>query len=182
MRNDKTDARGASQHGLAPVNFAERMAGSGNFLVLFREGMALLEETADYLDGPGRAESRMLSRLGGLAYATESMKLTTRLMQMASWLLLQRAVNEGEMSNDQASEEKNKVRLEHPEDHERSTGFDELPEGLQDLIERSLRLQARVRHLDRQLHGRHRAGDEDTNNAVFSQLDRVRSAFGAPDN
>jgi len=176
MSNDKTNAY---EPAVAPVNFAERMAGSGNFMVLFREGMALLEETADYLDGPGRTESRMLSRLGGLAYATESMKLTTRLMQMASWLLLQRAVNEGEMSQDQAAEEKNKVRLDHPEDHERSTGFDELPEPLQDLIARSLRLQARVRHLDRQLQGRNRAGDAGRDNAVFSQLDRVRSAFGA---
>ncbi len=178
MSNEKTDAREASQPVLGPVNFAERMAGSGNFMTLFRDGMALLEETADYLDGPGRKESRMLSRLGGLAYATESMKLTTRLMQMASWLLLQRAVNEGEMSDKQAAEEKSKVRLEHPEDYERSTGFDELPEGLQDLIERSIRLQARVRHLDRQLRGQHRAADAAAANPVFSQLDRVRSAFG----
>ncbi|WP_436638974.1 protease adaptor protein RcdA [Microbaculum sp. FT89] len=178
MRNDKTDVREASDPRLDPVNFAERMAGSGNFMTLFREGMALLEETADYLDGPGRTESRTLSRLGGLAYATESMKLTTRLMQMASWLLLQRAVNEGEMSDKQASEEKGKVRLEHPEDRERSAGFDELPEGLQDLIARSLRLQARVRHLDRQLRGQLRADDARAANPVFSQLDRVRSAFG----
>ncbi len=179
MSSDKTDAREIPQAPLDLVNFAERMAGSGNFMTLFREGMSLLEQTADYLDGPGRKESRVLSRLGGLAYATESMKLTTRLMQMASWLLLQRAVNEGEMSMKQAAEEKSKVRLEHPEDHERSTGFDELPEGLTDLIERSLRLQARVRHLDRQLRGQQRADDALAENPVFSQLDRVRSAFGA---
>lgn len=178
MNNDRTDARPDSRTALDPVSFAERMAGSGNFMGLFRDGMGLLEETADYLDGPGRKESRLLSRLGGLAYATESMKLTTRLMQIASWLLLQRAVNEGEMSSEQALAEKGKVRLEHPEDRERATGFDELPEGLRDLIARSLRLQARVRHLDKQLRGQVRAGDR-PNNAVFSQLDRVRSAFGS---
>lgn len=159
-----------------PVSFAERMATSQNFLGLFREGMGLLEETADYLDGPGRAESRALSRSGGLAYATESMKLTTRLMQMASWLLLQRAVNEGELTFEQAAEEKNKVRLDHAEDHERTSGFDELPEGLKVLLERSLRLQARVRHLDRQLQGRHRA--EESDSPALSQIDRLRSAFG----
>ena len=39
------------------------------------------------------------------------MRLTTRLMQLASWLLLHRAVNEGEMTLAQASKEKKKVRL-----------------------------------------------------------------------
>jgi hypothetical protein len=37
-------------------------------------------------------------REASFLYATESMRLTTRLMQLASWLLLQRAVNEGEIT------------------------------------------------------------------------------------
>ena len=70
-----------------------------------------MEETASYLDGPGRAESKKLERNAALAYATESMRLTTRLMQLASWLLLHRAVKEGEMSLAQANKEKAKVKL-----------------------------------------------------------------------
>jgi regulator of CtrA degradation len=181
MTRDKTDLPGTGRTGRGPVSFGERMAGSDNFLALFRDGMGLLEETADYLDGPGRSDSRMLDRLGGLAYATESMKLTTRLMQVASWLLLQRAVNEGEMSSAQAAEEKGKVRLEHPEDRERANGYADLPEGLKGLIERSLRMQARVRHLDRQLRGGDAPQASDTSHPVFAQIDKVRSAFGSPD-
>src|SRR5690242_18995100 len=94
-----------------PVSFGERLAGSQVFSALFRDGMALVEETAVYLDGPGRKESKLLDRTAALAYATESMRLTTRLMQLASWLLLHRAVNEGEMSLAQASQEKSKVKL-----------------------------------------------------------------------
>jgi len=94
-----------------PVNFGERLANSDVFSTLFREGMALVEETATYLDGPGRAESKKLERGAALAYATESMRLTTRLMQLASWLLLHRAVKEGEMSLAQANKEKAKVKL-----------------------------------------------------------------------
>ncbi len=159
------------------VDFAERMASSENFVALFREGMSLLEETADYLDGPGREHSQQLSRLGALAYATESMKLTTRLMQMASWLLLQRALNDGEMSREQARQEKRKVRLEHSEDQERSAGFDDMPEPLRDLIDRSLRLQARIRHLDQQLDGDMPQSPRPAN-PVEDQLSRVRSVFG----
>src|SRR6202795_4529786 len=93
------------------VSFSERLANSQVFATLFRDGMALVEETASYLDGPGRQESKKLERGAALAYATESMRLTTRLMQLASWLLLHRAVKEGEMSLAQANKEKAKVKL-----------------------------------------------------------------------
>src|SRR5262247_2005210 len=93
------------------VSFGERLASSQAFTDLFRDGMALVEETASYLDGPGRKESKRLERGAALAYATESMRLTTRLMQLASWLLLHRAVKEGEMTLSQANREKTKVKL-----------------------------------------------------------------------
>src|SRR5689334_24552099 len=94
-----------------PIVFGERLASSQAFAALFRDGMGLVEETAAYLDGPGRQESKKLDRNAALAYATESMRLTTRLMQLASWLLLHRAVKEGEMSLAQANKEKAKVKL-----------------------------------------------------------------------
>ncbi len=40
------------------VSFGARLVGSPGFGGLFREGMGLVEETASYLDGDGRAESR----------------------------------------------------------------------------------------------------------------------------
>src|ERR1700709_810888 len=81
-----------------PVSFGERRANSQAFADLFRDGMALVEETATYLDGPGRSESKKLERAAALAYATESMRLTTRLMQLASRLLPARAAKAGEMT------------------------------------------------------------------------------------
>src|ERR1700742_2724109 len=94
-----------------PIVFGERLASSQAFAALFRDGMGLVEETAAYLDGPGRQASKKLERNAALSYATESMRLTTRLMQLASWLLLHRAVKEGEMSLAQANKEKSKVKL-----------------------------------------------------------------------
>ena len=81
------------------ISFVQRHTNSEAFKALFREGMTLVEEAAGYLDGPGRAASKALRRPAALAYATESMRLTTRLMQIASWLLLRRAVNEGEITS-----------------------------------------------------------------------------------
>src|ERR1700719_4584990 len=94
-----------------PVVLAKRRATGEAFSALFREGMALVEMTASYLDGPGRKEAKGLDRSAALAYATESMRLTTRLMQLASWLLLQRAVNEGELSRLQAERDKARITL-----------------------------------------------------------------------
>src|SRR2546422_8721273 len=93
----------------APVSFGERLASSQVFTDLFRDGMALVEETASYLDGPGRQESKKLERTAALAYATESMRLTTRLMQLASSLLLRRAGKAGRMSPAPAGHDKAKL-------------------------------------------------------------------------
>ena len=100
-----------SQGETALVQFSERLTNSAAFGALFREGMDLVEETAAYLDGVGRTEAKALDRSVSLTYATESMRLTTRLMQLASWLLLHRAVKEGEMTLTQANREKTKVKL-----------------------------------------------------------------------
>src|SRR6201996_6638159 len=133
------------------VSFSERLAGSQIFATLFREGMALVEETASYLDGSGRQESKKLERSAGLVYATESMRLTTRLMQLASWLLLHRAVKEGEMTLSQANKEKSKVRLAACDPGD-AKSIALLPTKLQELIARSVKLQTEVRRLDATMH------------------------------
>src|SRR5207302_4225864 len=88
-----------------------------------------------------------LERAVSLTYATESMRLTTRLMQLASWLLLHRAVKEGEMTLTQANRDKTKVKLcaadPGPDDM-----IEKLPQQLRGLIVRSMALQSKVRRLD----------------------------------
>src|ERR1700746_2364410 len=134
-----------------PVSFGERVANSQLFADLFRDGMALVEETAIYLDGPGRQESKKLERAAALAYATESMRLTTRLMQLASWLLLHRAVKEGEMTLAQASKEKSKVKLAAYDPGD-AKSIALLPAKLRELIARAVKLQTEVRRLDATMH------------------------------
>jgi regulator of CtrA degradation len=159
-----------------PVAFGQRLAGSDAFRVMFREGMSLVEETAGYLDGEGRRESHRLSRAASLAYATESMRLTTRLMQLASWLLLQRAVNEGDLTAEQANHERTKVRLGGMSSATEGQTWQELPERLRGLIARSMRLQERVIRLDGAL--REEGAGEARTNQVARDLDRIADAFG----
>jgi regulator of CtrA degradation len=159
----------------ALVQFSERLTNSAAFGTLFREGMDLVEETAAYLDGDGRTEAKALERSVSLTYATESMRLTTRLMQLASWLLLHRAVKEGEMTLSQANREKTKVKLTAadpgPEDM-----IAKLPQQLQDLITRSMTLQSRVRRLDVTIHATP-AERAPIGNPLVPQLNRLKAAF-----
>ena len=167
-----------SELGLNTISFAGRAASSAQFKALYSEGMALVEETATYLDGSGRTASKVLPRMASVLYAAESMRLTTRLMQMASWLLLQRAVNNGEMTRDQVLLEKNKVRLDGFNVDRNAPGWNDLPEAFRDLVERSLRLQNRVAVLDREIY---RPADAeiipDNENSVQAQLNLLRTAF-----
>ncbi len=169
------DGSAQARSSASPVAFGRRLAASEAFTAMFREGMALVEETATYLDGQGRRESQRLPRQAALTYATESMRLTTRLMQLASWLLLQRAVNEGDLSVEQASHERAKVKLSGLSSATGGTGWDELPAQLRLLIERSVALQERVLRLDGVLVGAAEA--EPVENPVLSAQSRIAGAF-----
>ena len=142
----------------------------------FQEGMSLVEHTASYLDGDGRRDSKLLSRAAALAYAGESMRLTTRLMQVASWLLVQRAVREGDMDAREACLSRYRIGAQSVCRAESVESVDDLPEGLLILLEQSERLYERVLHLDRRMFID--GPTEDAVNPVQSQHDRLLAAFG----
>ena len=169
-------ARGAIPGGA--ISFIHKLTTSDSFRAFFKEGMALVEESATYLDGAGREDSRRLRRPVALAYATESMRLTTRLMQVASWLLLQRAVNEGELTPAQAASEKHRVRLARQDIACAQELFDELPAPLRRLTFKSMRLQDRVLHFDQSIAASRGADPAIQPSAVASQVEQLRVAFG----
>ena len=142
----------------------------------FQEGMELVEETASYLDGEGRQESKLLSRNAALAYAAESMRLTTRLMQVASWLLVQRAVREGDMAPAAACEDRYRLNAEDVSRSDADAARAELPRGLTGLADRAERLYERVRHLDKRMYLESRTSEP--SNPVLNHMDRLKSAFG----
>lgn len=130
-----------------PVPFGARYATTPRFLALFSDSNRLVEETAAYLDGEGRQEAAALGYEAAHAYAQEGMRLTTRLMRLMSWLILRRAVADGDMSMEEADYERRK-----------SMGFVEptptletiaiLPVQLGELIGAAARLELRILHID----------------------------------
>lgn len=162
----------------AAVAIGPRIVASGGFDSLYREGMTLIEEVAAYLDGDGRTESRDLSREASFVYATESMRLTTRLMQLASWLLLQRAVNEGELTAENARAEKEKVKFSATPSERGGPGYEALPPALMAFIGKGDRLFERVQQFDKLERGSMPDFGEVNAGGVADQLMRLKAAFG----
>ncbi|HEX4160523.1 MAG TPA: DUF1465 family protein [Rhizomicrobium sp.] len=161
----------AAPRHLSPQSFVD----SALFERTFDEGMSLVEETARYLDGRGREESRELPRHAALLYASESMRVTTRLMQAASWLLIQRAVREGEIRAEDAASERYRLGSKeicfggHNED------LDILPRALRDLLDRSEQLYCRIARLEEAL----LSGMAAAKPAVQAHFERLQQTFGA---
>jgi regulator of CtrA degradation len=149
-------------------------SGSEVFRKTFEDGMAMVEETAAYLDGPGREASKTLPRRVALAYAGESMRLTTRLMQVASWLLVQRAILECEMTPAQAAQDKYRLGAREVCLAPPMEGVDLLPARLLELLDRSAQLYERVDRLDQMMYR-----PSIPTRIVNDQLSRLAHAFSA---
>jgi regulator of CtrA degradation len=157
-------------HGLTQSGFP----GSVMFERTFDEGMALVEETARYLDGKGREEARALPRKTAMLYAGESMRVTTRLMQAASWLLVQRAVHDGDMDSDVAGSERYRLGSREICLGAAADGVESLPASLRDLLARSDNLYRRIARLDNILFG----GALRSASGVHAHINRLEQAFG----
>lgn len=180
MTNESRISESISGYGVT-VSFGERFQASAQFDEVFKEGMLLVETTAAYLDGPGRREAKTLKPPASVLYATESMRLTTRLLDLASWLLVRRALKEGEITLEEAKRKRQRLKLKAIGRPSHISGFADLPEGLRRLIEESFKLHDRVVQLDQAM--RDPVGESNViplvANPVAEQMSRLARAFGA---
>jgi regulator of CtrA degradation len=150
----------------------QAFAGSELFDRTFEEGMALVEEAARYFDGRGRSEARDLAGDAAMLYSGESLRVTTRLIQAASWLLVQRAVHEGDMQAEDAADQRYRLGSREICFGGRSEGTDTLPRTLRTLLARSDNLYRRIARLEEiLLTSKGQPG-------VHMQLQRLEQAFG----
>ncbi len=114
----------------------------------YGEAMDLLVEARDYLLHGEPIDRDMLLPVGRLQLCCETMRLTARLTQIMAWLLAQRAVHAGEMTQQAAlADNKALADLEICMDGEDAEASG-LPDRLVSLLDRSRRLYVRVARLD----------------------------------
>ena len=147
--SSKSSFRNMSAMGGGGISILPRDGGADRFEKLFKEGMALVDAAAVYLEGEGRSEAKKLKPPLSVLYATESMRLTTRLLEVASWLLIQRALREGQITPEVARKKRERVRLRPLGRPSHVTQYEELPAGLRRLIEASFTLNDRIVAMER---------------------------------
>ncbi|HYD15680.1 MAG TPA: DUF1465 family protein, partial [Hyphomicrobium sp.] len=103
--------------------------------------------------------------------------LTTRLLELASWLLIRRALKEGEITTQEAEAKRARVKLQTLGRPAHTKGFSELPQGLRDLIDASFLLHDRIVQLDRAMVPSATAAEEPAVNPVATQLNTLERAF-----
>lgn len=119
----------------------------------YDEALALTREARDYIAGPGAQARRQMSPDAVLTASCEEMRLTARMTQVMAWLLVQRAVHEGEMTRAEAAQDGHRLGGADACLADPVAGEETLPARLRDLLARSRQLYERVRRLDATLDG-----------------------------
>src|SRR5690606_37025486 len=111
-------------------------------------------------------------------YSTESMRLTARLLDLASWLLIRRSLRDGDITEEEARRKRSRLKLRTSGRPSHITNFDALPERLQHLINESFVLTDRITRIDRSLHQVTRSGDmaqRPSSNPVAAQIAELQA-------
>ena len=112
---------------------------------LYTEAMVLADEARAYFDDQGRDERLSLAPFVRVGIACESLKVTTRVMHIVAWLLTQRAVETGEITNPEGRRPERRLGKAGDSD---PRIVEQLPEGATKLIHASVDLYARIKRLD----------------------------------
>ena len=164
----------AEREPVDPSGPLESFTGGKLFDTMFTRGMALVEETAAYLDGPGRDQAKTLPRDASLTYSAWSIELTTRLMQAASWLVMQKAVRDGEMRREDANSRKYRIRRDEPPLDPAAQKDRGLPPRFLELVGRAEALYEQICRLDEALYRATSAKPQ--SNPVFDQMAQLQKA------
>lgn len=114
----------------------------------YGETLDLMVEARNYLTVVEPVERRRRAMEPSLRMSCEAMRVTTRLTQVMAWLMLQRAVESGEMTAAEASDERHRLSAAAVCLDTAANDDAELPPGLRSLMARSHRLYLRVSRLE----------------------------------
>jgi len=115
-------------------------ANTAVFTKTYDETLDLIVETRNYVVGM-RPSSELRA-------SCEALRVTSRLTQSMAWLMLQRAVAAGEITQIEACEERNRISGRSVCLDVAAANDDRLPPGLRSLLRRSLHLYERILRLE----------------------------------
>jgi len=118
------------------------------FTRTYDETLDLIVEARNYMVYNRPAARRSRASNENLRFSCEALRVTSRLTQVMAWLMLQRAVQDGEISAREACDEKNRLSGQSVCLDESGLEDNEIPAGLRSLLNRSLSLYKRISRLE----------------------------------
>jgi regulator of CtrA degradation len=115
---------------------------------MYNEAYSLLLETRNYMTYIAPQLRSEMAPEDRLFVTYQSTRLTSRLLEMMSWLMAQKAIHGGEMTREQAREQGFTISNDDVCRFDEAEQSNILPEGLRSLLERSERLYSRLLRLD----------------------------------
>jgi regulator of CtrA degradation len=141
---------------------------------LYLEAMVMADEARTYFDGSASLDDGGNDPLRRVAFACESLKVTTRLMHIIAWLLSQRAWQRGEIGDADLVDEKYRLGRATQTDAELAGSF---PFTARALIEASQELYDRVARLQDRMDLMTGQGDQGSASPARALWDRLSGAF-----
>jgi regulator of CtrA degradation len=121
------------------------------FRKTYDETMDLMVEARNYLSYLDEKERDRVDAVSGLRLSCEAMRVTSRLTQVMAWLLMQRAVQEGEITTNEALSDRNRLSGGDVCLDVRFGQDSLLPKSLRSLLDRSFRLYVRISRIEEQI-------------------------------
>lgn len=114
----------------------------------YDEAMKLLVEVRDYVVSNQMLLRREADQIVRAVWTHEALLMTTRLSQVLAWTLVQRAVNAGEMTRENARAEEHRLGARELCLRDDPESLEVLPPYMRSLVERSRALYVRAARLD----------------------------------
>lgn len=118
------------------------------FTRTYDEALSMVVEARNYMSHVEPQERRRRRGSSDLRFSCEALRVTSRLTQVMAWLMLQRAVQHGEITVEEACKECYRLSGREVCLDNDATGDNNLPAGLRSLLDRSYRLYQRVSRLE----------------------------------
>jgi regulator of CtrA degradation len=118
------------------------------FTRTYDETLNMIVEARNYMTHVEPRISRYRRGNPDLRFSCEALRVTSRLTQVMAWLMLQRAVQYGEITAEEACLDRNRLSGRDVCLDTDSMDDDSLPVGLRSLLDRSYRLYQRVSRLE----------------------------------
>ncbi len=131
-----------------PSDRRANFAASAFFAKTYGDALDLAEQARAYMAGTVKAERTVLDGRATMHATAEMFRLSARITQMIAWMLVQRAVEQGEISADQAGSDEYRLGSRDTCLKRDRQTIDRLPPALEDLMTRSEQLYIRVARLD----------------------------------